>query len=657
MSDFTSNYDVESKLSLVVRMPQEGKTFICISSIVNDTSSNIHIVLTMNTLSAGMQFFGRMEEEVGPKRIVVWNSKKSTAGKCHHAKSFADVILLIQKESSNNGGIKVVVCCAHTSKIREQIPALFDFACGNAMFAHRNIKFRAHIDEAHKYIPENMEQIRRFNESAIVSEITGYSATPNGIWTSSASDPMFHKILIRDVETELSIVRSPHYFGVDRCELHICNTLTHQELIERFSLEEKIPDFIFDRAKMTSSNRTTWYNKYPFDIGNEQLLLSFVNYILPSIDIDPTRFSYNFLPAYTRKATHYQMVEIIMNHIPTSNVITMNGDGISLFRYDAHSKRSRMIKTSEMLRQQSYNNEIELNLLHEPSYVIQQLIRDSPDCPTFVTGFTCVGMSVTLINTELGNFDTVIMAHQHYSMDKQYQLCRFLFNYTKWSEEQRSKIKRTRFYSLTEGVIENCLRYEALIKTMSTDFAGKTCSLREIQGLEPDKPTERELNKQAMTELGKHILNPDQKIWRKFKVYEGNDEAEWSKVEEFYKEFMGKPIIGKSKPKLDSTGFWNCSTLKNVKVHTASEITELYSQSWQSTLALRKIGFKYARLFVGYDNLSDSSEYTIYMKFVELEDCPQTREILLYNYNRKNKNNKSGEETKKNESDDDDVSV
>ena len=62
MSEYITNDEIESKFSLVVRKPQEGKTFICINSIANDNSKDIHIVLTMNTLSAGMQFFGRMEE-------------------------------------------------------------------------------------------------------------------------------------------------------------------------------------------------------------------------------------------------------------------------------------------------------------------------------------------------------------------------------------------------------------------------------------------------------------------------------------------------------------------------------------------------------------------------------------------------------------------
>ena len=68
-----------SKLSLVVRRPQEGKTGICINSITRDKSRNIHLVLTMNTIPSSCQFFGRMLQEIGPKRIVVFNSNKKSS--------------------------------------------------------------------------------------------------------------------------------------------------------------------------------------------------------------------------------------------------------------------------------------------------------------------------------------------------------------------------------------------------------------------------------------------------------------------------------------------------------------------------------------------------------------------------------------------------
>ena len=36
----------------------------------------------------------------------------------------------------------------------------------------------------------------------------------------------------------------------------------------------------------------------------------------------------------------------------------------------------------------------------------------------------------------------------------------------------------------------------------------------------------------------------------------------------------------------------------------------------------------YCRVFVGYDSVDDPSEYTIYVKYVEIENTPENVEIL-----------------------------
>ena len=43
MSDYLDMNEVNNKLSLIVRKAQEGKTFICINSILSDYSNDIHI--------------------------------------------------------------------------------------------------------------------------------------------------------------------------------------------------------------------------------------------------------------------------------------------------------------------------------------------------------------------------------------------------------------------------------------------------------------------------------------------------------------------------------------------------------------------------------------------------------------------------------------
>ena len=613
--------DFDSKLSLVVRKPQEGKTFICISNITSDKTRNIHIVLTMNTLASGMQFFGRMEEQVGSSRIIVFNSKKSTAGNCLHAKTVIDVFELLREHRD----VKVIVCCAHEKRIRNSIPQVFSSAADSVSFMEERRKFVVHIDEAHKYIPENREYVRKFNASRVVASITGYSGSPDEIWTRKTDDQLFHRIQITDVERELNLIRSPDYFGVNNCNFHVYDDIPTEEIIRASGLDATIPAVVFERANMTARNRGDWYGpKFYFDLGNEMLYLSFIKFILPQLQVAHDQFSYHFVPAYTRKATHYQTVDLLLEQYPTANVIVINGNGTELYRARATTNTSMWVTNGIQVMQGA--TAAEQKKLLEPSYMIQKMIEPTRNCPTFVTGLTCVGMSVTLINENLGNFDNVIMAHQHFGEDKLYQLCRFLFNFMTWSAAGKERIKKTNFHSLTKSVVDTCLQYEQHVERLSTDFAGKSCTLREIDGLEPEEPTKREKKREALGSI--QLVTAD--TWKKFKVYDGNDEEMWAKTNEFYKSILGKDMKGKANPKnkKDDDGFYHCSTTKEVNKQRNDAIKNMASQSWWSTFQLLPNRTEYARVFVGYDNLEDNTEYTIYIKNVRLENTDHTLAIL-----------------------------
>ena len=655
-----------SKLSLVVRRPQEGKTGICINSITRDKSRNIHLVLTMNTIPSSCQFFGRMLQEIGPKRIVVFNSNKKSAGECNHAKDVERVIRHINEEN-----IKVIVACSHVKRFREGLPYLLKWAQDSIRMTQGNVKFIIHIDEAHKYIPENIVNIRAFDESPVVSDIIGYTATPDGIWSDNPLDPLFHKILIRDVEKELEIIRSPKYFGVGRCETQSFDHLNEDDLVRRMNINLEIPKSTIKKCGANFTGFTTWYsNFWKFDLGNELLHLSFIDFLLPTLSIPSDSFTYNFIPSYTRKVTHYQSMEIILKHHPTANVIVMNGNGFQLFRLcegedmdsedsegedsdgecedsggDSKKMASRCVSCTARVHERvlAIEDEVErkkmLDGLLEPSFMIEELIKEYRDFPTFVTGFTCVGMSVTLINQTLGNFDNVIMVHQHYARDKLYQLCRFLFNYERWSEDSISKIKRTKFYSFREATLTTCLEYETHIQHMCSEFSGKRCSLREVMGLEPLEPTEKEIKQTDLVNVT--LKNPDGKLWKKFKVYDGNDEEQWENVGRFYEEIRGKKLNKISMPK-KVDGFYTCSDANSVGVKTTANILVLEKEKWSTRFQLKKGQLNYARVFVGYDSVDDPSEYTIYVKYVEIENSLENLEVLR-KYGIKNKKERETE--------------
>lgn len=620
----------DSKLSLVIRKPQEGKTFICISSIIHDNTFNIHCVVTMNTISSGMQFFGRMEEEVGSNRIIVFNSDKSSAGNCHHAATVDDIFALIR----NYPDIKVIVCCAHTMRIRKCIPSMLATCEDSIRFREKNVKVVIHLDEAHKYIPENRDYIRNFNRCTIVSSITGYSGSPKKAWAcDNTNDPLFHRIRIIDTEVEYNIMRSPEYFGVNNCKKQVYDDTTTMKEVSSIIIDEAIPDIVYSRAKMTTANSRTWYDKkFPFDLGDEQLYLKFTHHILNVIDIKNDAFSYNFWPAYTRKATHYQTVDIILQHFPNANVIVSNGNGHQLFRAIPGSVSSQLINTDLQLNLDA--DVAEKKRLLEPSYIFQKLIEPFPNCPTFITGMMCIGMSVTLINESIGNFDNVIVAHQHLADDKLYQLCRFLFNYMKWSPEAKAGIKKTTFHSLTREVYETCMKYEEFIEHCN-GFAGKSCTLKELDGNEPEPLTIREEKKKAL-----HSIIPTNPIlWKKFKVYDNNDDEIWKNAGEFYKSIVGKELGGRSKPDIID-GFYHCSTTNHVDKQSNRTLPNMSKQNWWSMFQLLPNRLCYARVFVGYDVMDDPTEYTIYIKYVVLPNTLETMNILE-KYGKKKTNNDS----------------
>ena len=633
MSDYLTTEEQESKLGLVIRKPQEGKTSICVTSIVKDKSKNIHIILTMNTLSAGMQFFGRMQQDVGPEKIVVFNSDKTTAGKCHYADSVSSVLKLIHTES-----IKVIVCCAHTKRIRESLPELLVLAADSVKLRKSNVKFVIHIDEAHAYMTKkNRDNFRAFNESRVVAEMIGYTATPKDIFSDDNSDPLFHKILIRNVERDLGIMRSQTYFGVKDCQFHFFEEQNNAELMRR--IDCKIPSHILKLAddhthilKLADDHNPEWYGeKWYFNLGNEQLMLGFLDFVLPTLKIDPNLFSYHFTPALCRKVTHYQSMEIILKHYPTANVIVSNGNGYELFR-TRDGKGSKitsldLIKKTVMTLPNKVEREKELSALCEPSYIIQRLIRDTPNCPTFITGFILVGMSSTYVDAQIGNFDSVIMSHQHHTNTTLYQLCRFLFNYGKWSAESQAKIKKTQFYSLTSLVVSMCLDYEKFDDRIE-NFSGQRCSLRELEGSEPEEPTEREIRKRTFDMIQLKKDRESGKRWKKFKVYDGNDSDMWEKAHEFYSSILGKRILGKSMPKKNEDGFYRCSDSKGLDVQTSATFNNLEKEKWSNRFQLKKDYLCYAHVFVGYENLEDSTEYTIFIKFAELVDTGENREFL-----------------------------
>jgi len=125
----------------------------------------------------------------------------------------------------------------------------------------------------------------------------------------------------------------------------------------------------------------------------------------------------------------------------------------------------------------------------------------------------------------------------------------------------------------------------------------------------------------------KKIKLHDDTYVKKFKVYEGNDDLMWEKAHQFYENIRGKRIVGKSMPK-KVEDYYHCSDSKGLGLKNASTFNHLDQEKWSNRFQLKKDCLTYAHVFVGYENVKDPTEYTIFIKYVELVDTPETREYL-----------------------------
>jgi hypothetical protein len=154
-------------------------------------------------------------------------------------------------------------------------------------------------------------------------------------------------------------------------------------------------------------------------------------------------------------------------------------------------------------------------------------------------------------------------------------------------------------------------------------FAGNILSRREILGEEPKKLTVKE----EANKIFKQI-SYDKYEWKKFKVYEGNDEEQWDKTKNFFKSILGREPKGKALPKKNDEGLYTCTATKLKGVQYVKDINPHKTTKWSNFHLLKQNVLKYARIFVGYEDMNDSTEYTIYVKYTILTDTPDNIKFL-----------------------------
>lgn len=598
-------------LCAIIRKPQEGKTFICLENI-HANPNCYHLIITMNTIKSNLQFFERAKSRFGDN-ICVFNSrenKKDQNPNFLHAKEVTGV----KKHLIN--GTKVVIMCAHPKRFDVSILDLLTEINADGRLQKQVI---IHIDEAHAYVPTYRPQVVEMNDSDSTERIYMYSATPFSIWAQEGStmieDQLFKNIFVVDCEKDFGAKKSDMYFGVKDCKVKVVpkrysmvNAQIPDEFIYRYGNDEQI-------KSVRQGKHEFWYGTNskpaPFALGDEVELISHTDYTLRVLKkggrIQEDQYSYNFVPGFCRKLTHYAIMEKVLDIYPTALVVIINGEGSRLFRMESDG-----IPVGEHLPQKN-----------EPSEQIEGCIKRFPNRPVFITGFHCVGMSVTFINKNIGNFDHVVFSHEHYNgnPDILYQLCRFLFNYISWDESSHARIKSTRLFVTSQSIIDSCLEYEEQIDKITEEMTDSLRTKCEVQG--DVKIKEKKLPK----EFEFDGLIPFAKVDIKKVTVDDEDEADASltRVKKIYKEWTGRELKGVAMPSKNDEGFYECSTTGRRGVQVEPKKLKKTLMGWKPTsnFDLKKGKYRYARVYVVYEDEDDSSEYTWFIRKMEVSRCEE----------------------------------
>ncbi len=568
----------------------------------------------MNTIKSNLQFFERAKARFG-ENICVFNSrekKKDQSPDFLHAKD----VITAKKHLVN--GTKVIIMCAHPKRFDVSI---IDLLMEVSVDSRLQKQVIIHIDEAHAYVPSFRGRVVEMNKVEVTERIYMYSATPFSIWVPEASvmdtDQIFKEIFVVDCEKDFGTKKSESYFGVKDCEVKVVpnrynmvDPLIPDDFIRRYGNDDQI-------TCVQRGGHVVWYGTNsvpaPFALGNEVQLLSHTDYTLRILKdgggICDDKFSYNFVPGFCRKLTHYAIMENILNIYTSALVVIINGDGTRLFRLEEGD-----IPVGEYLPQKN-----------EPSEQIEGFIKRFPNRPVFITGFHCVGMSVTFINERIGNFDNVVFSHEHYTgnPDILYQLCRFLFNHTSWNTSSRELIKKTRLYVTSKNIIEHCLDYEKQIDKITDEMTDSLRTKYEVQG--DIKIKEKKIPK----EFAYDGLLPFSKVSIKKVTVDDEDDVDsgLKKIREIYKEWMGKELKGRAMPSKNEEGFYECSTTTNKCVYEEPKKLKKTLGSWKATsnYDIKNNRYRYARVYVAYEDKDDPNEYTWFIRKMEIKRCEEVK--------------------------------
>ena len=391
------------KFSLLVVSCQFGKTYLTVKQIqkhidedkeflvggdgnfvfnngsIVTKGQSLHIIFTMNTLLNNMQFSVRVkniEDKYGVGSVCVVSSKYS--GEYKHVRTEAILYRALKKDTK----IRVIIMCTNLKRTKDGvsiIQKLNDDLVKDHLSAIKRVF--VYYDELHYYINSNKLRsgIELIHDLPIVKEIIGITATPLNIWTDEtgrwARLNVYH---LDDFNTE-------NYVGFNNLEY------------------EYQDDYFLEDCEQP--------NKIDLK-GQKEYLLGFIDHCLEKCSSILDKGNRVFIPAQVALATHFA----VRDHIHKKNqevvVIMINGIEKNITFYA--NKKANRVTTIDIIPAKGEE------LCDTISRVLNR--EDLLSRAIVYTGFLCISMGQTLVNSTIGSFTHSILCHVGLSNCEMYQL-------------------------------------------------------------------------------------------------------------------------------------------------------------------------------------------------------------------------------------------
>jgi len=391
------------KFSLLVVSCQFGKTYLTIKHIqkhikqdndfitgpdggyvmedgkIATVGRSIHIIFTMNTILNNTQFAVRVkciEDEYGVGSVCVVSSQYK--GMYKHVRSEAEIRYLLRCDKK----IRVIVMCTNVKRTRDGTSFIQNLNDDLTEMRTPLIKrVFVYYDEIHHYITS--EKLRKgielIHDLPIVKEIIGITATPLNVWTGDEGRwgrlNIYH---LDDFNTE-------NYIGF--------NDLEYEYQDDYFPEDYEPPS----KADIN---------------GQKEQVLGFIDHCLEECEEILEKGNRVFIPAQVSIASHFAVRDHLLEIDSDVVVIVINGVEKSI-TYKASPSSTDLTSIDIVSRKGEELCDTVSRILISEDLLSKTLVY---------TGFLCISMGQTLVNSTIGSFTHAILCHIGLTNCEMYQL-------------------------------------------------------------------------------------------------------------------------------------------------------------------------------------------------------------------------------------------